>query len=159
MTGTTPVVHADLDPNDVGNVHASDAVTVDLPDGRTVPGTVFSVAATTSTSTARRRRARRPTDRARRAAPRPSASTSSSAGSTSVRSTERASRCTWSTSKVDHTIAVPVKSLLALAEGGYGVERERGGRRALVAVKPGVFAGGFVQVRATCAPGDRVVTP
>src|SRR4029079_17469293 len=49
VTGTTPVVHADLDPADVGNVHAGDAVTVDLPDGRTVPGTVFSVAASTST--------------------------------------------------------------------------------------------------------------
>jgi hypothetical protein len=60
---------------------------------------------------------------------------------------------------VDHAIAVPVKSLLALAEGGYAVERERGGRRTLVGVKPGVFAGGFVQVSGDVRAGDRVVTP
>ena len=157
MTGTTPVVHADLDPADVGNVHAGDAVTVDLPDGRTVPGTVFSVAATTSTSS--------------------SASTGQSAGGQGSTSSTTVGvdilidgvdlsaydganvAVHLVTSKVDNVIAVPVKSLLALAEGGYAVERERDGRRALVSVKPGVFAGGFAQVSGDVRAGDRVVTP
>ena len=40
-------------------------------------------------------------------------------------------------------LAVPVTALLALAEGGYAVETAGG---ALLAVKPGLHAGGFVEV-------------
>jgi hypothetical protein len=48
---------------------------------------------------------------------------------------------------VHHVLAVPVAALLALAEGGYGVEVvEHSGHHVLVGVHTGVFAGGNVQV-------------
>ncbi len=56
-------------------------------------------------------------------------------------------------------LAVPVGSLLALAEGGYAVEVDRGnGQTALVAVDPGLYADGYVEIEADgLRPGDRVV--
>ncbi|MGZ8784991.1 MAG: peptidoglycan-binding protein [Acidimicrobiia bacterium] len=56
-------------------------------------------------------------------------------------------------------MAVPVGSLLALAEGGYAVEVDRGnGQTTMVAVDPGMYADGYVAVEAEgLQPGDRVV--
>jgi peptidoglycan hydrolase-like protein with peptidoglycan-binding domain len=57
-------------------------------------------------------------------------------------------------------LAVPVNALLALAEGGYAVEVERDGRRALVGVTVGLFADGQVEVSGDgLRAGDRVVVP
>jgi len=58
-------------------------------------------------------------------------------------------------------LAVPVTSLLVLAEGGYAVEVDSGaGRTQLVAVDPGFFADGLVEVDAAgLSVGDRVVIP
>jgi len=58
-------------------------------------------------------------------------------------------------------LAVPVDALLALAEGGYAVERPDG---TLVGVEIGAFADGWVQVTGTGAAGglregDEVVVP
>jgi hypothetical protein len=44
-------------------------------------------------------------------------------------------------------LTVPVNALLALAEGGYGVEVVADGRPRIVAVKVGLFADGRVEVR------------
>lgn len=57
------------------------------------------------------------------------------------------------------TLAVPVGSLLALSEGGYAVEVDRGnGQTTLVAVDPGMYADGYVEIEAEgLQPGDRVV--
>jgi hypothetical protein len=56
-------------------------------------------------------------------------------------------------------MAVPVGSLLALAEGGYAVEVDQGnGQTRLVAVDPGMYADGYVEIEAEgLQPGDRVV--
>ncbi len=43
-------------------------------------------------------------------------------------------------------LTVPATALIATAGGGYAVETLVGGRRATVAVTPGMFAGGYVQV-------------
>jgi peptidoglycan hydrolase-like protein with peptidoglycan-binding domain len=57
-------------------------------------------------------------------------------------------------------IAVPVTALVALSEGGYAVEVESGTGTQLVAVDPGFFADGMVEVTSNeLAPGDRVVVP
>jgi peptidoglycan hydrolase-like protein with peptidoglycan-binding domain len=57
-------------------------------------------------------------------------------------------------------LAVPVGALLALAEGGYAVEVERGGGRGLVGVETGLFADGQVEVEGEgLSEGDRVVVP
>ena len=64
-------------------------------------------------------------------------------------------------------LAVPVDALLALAEGGYAVERvtgdtgDTGGTSGteLVPVEIGAFADGWVQVTGDVAEGDEVVVP
>jgi peptidoglycan hydrolase-like protein with peptidoglycan-binding domain len=58
-------------------------------------------------------------------------------------------------------LAVPVTSLLVLAEGGYAVEVETGdGQTQLIPVDPGFYADGLVEVDTDgLFPGDRVVIP
>ena len=62
---------------------------------------------------------------------------------------------------VQNVVAVPVASLLALAEGGYAVEVDAGnGTTRLVAVDPGFYADSMVEVTSTeLQPGDLVVVP
>ncbi|MDI2124881.1 peptidoglycan-binding domain-containing protein [Yinghuangia seranimata] len=60
-----------------------------------------------------------------------------------------------------HVLSVPVNALVALAEGGYGVEvvDDLGGKR-LVGVKPGLFANGRVEVTGDgLAAGQKVRVP
>ena len=60
-------------------------------------------------------------------------------------------------------VAVPVVALLARPGGGYGVELVEGTRRRLVAVTPGLFANGYVEVtalhRGALHTGYRVTVP
>jgi hypothetical protein len=60
----------------------------------------------------------------------------------------------------DDVLAVPVEALLALAEGGYAVERaDADGTTELIAVQLGVFADGMVEVIGELDAGDQVVVP
>ena len=62
------------------------------------------------------------------------------------------------TPKATGVLVVPIRALLALAEGGYAVERVSGSATALVAVKPGEFGDGIVAFTGTgIAEGDTVV--
>jgi peptidoglycan hydrolase-like protein with peptidoglycan-binding domain len=54
-------------------------------------------------------------------------------------------------------LAVSVRALLALAEGGYAVERVQATGTELVRVKLGAFADGYVEVTGKIAEGDTVV--
>jgi Putative peptidoglycan binding domain len=56
-------------------------------------------------------------------------------------------------------LAVPVQALLALAEGGYAVERAEGGATTLVPVELGAEADGLVEVTGDLSEGDQVVVP
>ncbi len=56
-------------------------------------------------------------------------------------------------------LAVPVNALLALAEGGYALEVDRGGVATLVAVETGVFVDGLVEVTGDIAAGDVIIVP
>ena len=60
---------------------------------------------------------------------------------------------------VEDVLAVPVSALLALAEGGYAVEIVEGDGTRLVAVDPGFFADGWVEVTGNIQAGDIVVMP
>jgi peptidoglycan hydrolase-like protein with peptidoglycan-binding domain len=54
-------------------------------------------------------------------------------------------------------LAVPVRALLALAEGGYAVEIAHAGGHSLVGVDLGSFADGWVEVDGQIREGDAVV--
>lgn len=60
---------------------------------------------------------------------------------------------------VENVLAVPVSALLALAEGGYAVEVVEDTGTRLVAVDPGFFADGWVEITGNVRPGDVVVVP
>jgi peptidoglycan hydrolase-like protein with peptidoglycan-binding domain len=62
-------------------------------------------------------------------------------------------------SQAEDVLAVPVEALLALAEGGYAVERVTGSTSELVPVETGAFADGRVEVLGDLAEGDEVVVP
>lgn len=61
--------------------------------------------------------------------------------------------------EVRGALAVPVNALLALAEGGYALEVDRGGVVSLVAVETGVFVDGLVEVTGDIAAGDMIIVP
>lgn len=63
------------------------------------------------------------------------------------------------TETVENVLAVPVSALLALAEGGYAVELVDGESTRLVAVDPGFFADGQVEITGDIEAGAVVVTP
>ncbi len=61
-------------------------------------------------------------------------------------------------SSAEAVLAVPVSALLALAEGGFALERvDADGSTSLVAVETGASAGGWVAVTGEVAAGDVVV--
>ena len=62
------------------------------------------------------------------------------------------------TSKATGVLVVPIRALVALAEGGYAVEKVSGGSTQLIAVEPGEFGEGIVAISsADIAEGDSVV--
>ncbi len=63
-------------------------------------------------------------------------------------------------STVENVLTVPVSALVALAEGGYGVQVATGTQTRYVAVRPGMFAGGRVEITGDgIAEGTLVVVP
>ena len=62
--------------------------------------------------------------------------------------------------QVKDALSVPISALLALAEGGYAVEIVADGTTSLVAVEPGKYADGWVEVSGDgLAEGNEVVVP
>ena len=63
-------------------------------------------------------------------------------------------------SSVSDVLAVPVSALIALSEGGYAIEADSGAGFRLVAVEPGFFADGLVEIDvAGVEVGDLVALP
>lgn len=146
-TGTTREVTIPLDVADQHLVRKGGKVTVELPNGTTVPGAVASVGKVATEN----------------AADEESPTTIDVV--VSVRDDEKLR--TYDTAPVEVTIvsaqrrnvlAVPVNALLALAEGGYGVQVVEGPATRYVAVKTGMFADGKVEVTGV-DEGATVVVP
>ncbi len=139
-------VTVDLPASDQQEVAVGQAVTVELPDGTEVPGTVASKASIASQG--------------------PDGATfevvitlDDSAAAAGL--DEAPVDVAIITDSVEQVIAVPVTALLALREGGYAVEvRQSDGSTRLVGVDPGFFADGLVEIESgDVAPGDQVVVP
>lgn len=63
------------------------------------------------------------------------------------------------TDRADGVLAVPIQALVALAEGGYAVEVETGSGTELVAVEPGFYSNGLIEVDGALDTDGRVVVP
>ena len=134
-------------------------VSVSLPDGSTVPGRIVGVGKVAQSS---------------------SSSSSSSAGAASSGSSTPSATIEvdiallrpapraldqapvdvdLTTQSASNVLAVPVTALIALLGGGYAVEVSTGGTTRLVAVTPGLYAGGYVELTRGVQAGERVVVP
>jgi hypothetical protein len=149
VTDTAREVTIKLDATRQSLAKEGAAVTVELPDGSTAPGKITDVGRVAeaedndipgSSGTAKITVIVTLDD--------PNAGGSLDAAPVTVRLTK---------STAQHVLAVPVRSLLALSEGGYAVEVVRGGVHSLVGVKLGSFADGWVQVDGQVQEGDEVV--
>ncbi|MFD0851704.1 hypothetical protein ACFQ07_05710, partial [Actinomadura adrarensis] len=62
--------------------------------------------------------------------------------------------------KRENVLSVPIEALLALRQGGYGVQLVQGGVTRIVTVETGLFAGGRVEVSGQgLAEGAKVGVP
>jgi multidrug efflux pump subunit AcrA (membrane-fusion protein) len=178
MTATSNrrVVSLDLDATDVELVNAGDAVTVELPDGTTVEGTVATIGRVAQSSTDQQ------------------GSTSTTLPVTISLDDPAAAgdldhapvTVTVVRDSRENVLTVPVSALVALLEGGYAVEvvddagvataspapagsaeaspagssAPSGPTTHLVHVEPGLFDDGHVEITADgLEPGDLVVVP
>lgn len=149
-TSTRRVVTLDLDAAEQQVAREGARVDVELPDGELAPGRVARVG-TVATA---------PSD------PEGGAATVEVV----VRLTGKARRGTGldqapvsvelARERRTGVLAVPVTALIARRGGGYAVEvAGPGGSRGLVAVTPGLFADGLVEVEGDVREGDRVTVP
>ncbi len=156
-TSSERVVTVDLDARRQGLVAEGDEVEVELPDGTRVPAMVASVGTVAETVASEDGSGigegggdAEATVEVVVALSDPSAAGRLDQAPVEVH-VER--------NRAEEVLAVPVNALLALAEGGYAVEIDNGGRR-LVAVELGLFAEGMVQVSGEgLAEGVAVVVP
>lgn len=137
----------DLPAGDQGLIAVGQEVNIELPDGSDTPGTVTSVA---SVATAQQGGGASFEVKVVLDDPAVAAGLDEAPVDVEVIS-----------DSVSNVMAIPVSALVALAEGGYAVEVDAGGGTTqLVAVDPGFYADGLVEVASDgLAVGDLVVVP
>jgi peptidoglycan hydrolase-like protein with peptidoglycan-binding domain len=134
ITGTGRIATVELDTDDQRLAKKGATVQVTLPDDKTVTGRVSGV--TTFVDTA---------------------DDPGQEDTTKLRLTitfgkppsgldEASVTVAFSASKRENVLTVPVNALLALSEGGYGLQVVEGAATRIVAVETGLFAGGRVEV-------------
>ncbi|GGK75340.1 peptidoglycan-binding protein [Sphaerisporangium melleum] len=139
VTSTQRTVHVDLDTDRSSMARKGAAVTVELPGGRQVKGTVSSVGTVARSSGGD-------------GAPGEDTDVTIDVEITlkSVKKVGKLDQAPVSVSmeseRVKDVLSVPVEALLALAEGGYGVEVVEGGSSRYVAVETGAYGGGRVEI-------------
>lgn len=133
-TGSTRLVVAEIKETDQELAKPGTPVRVALPGGKELGGTVRSVGPREDDTSV----AGQPRTLDAVVAPNdPAAVDGLDSGSATVRFVRQERR---------DVLVVPIGALLALAEGGYGLEILQGGRTRVVAVRTGLFAGGKVEV-------------
>jgi Putative peptidoglycan binding domain len=136
-TSTTRTVSIDLDvaKQDLAKVGA--AATVELPNGTTVPGKVSAVGTVATTT---------PASAGQDATTTVEVDVAVSDQSKLGTYDEAPVSVTLVSDKRENVLTVPVAALLALAEGGYGVQVVDNGQTHIVAVKTGLFANNKVEI-------------
>lgn len=148
VSGTERRVELTIAASRQGLLAVGDAVSVELPDDTKLPGQVAEVG--TVITPGNQQQGTSPSFEVVVALDDPTAAGTLDAAPVKVAITKTAA---------NDVLAVPVRALLALSEGGYAVERVTGVATELVAVKIGAFADGLVEVQGDLAEGDEVVVP
>jgi membrane fusion protein, multidrug efflux system len=135
-TGTVKVVTVRLETEDQRMARTGAKVSVTLPDGTSVPGKVTEV--TTVIEPGEGQNADPVTRLEALVSLRPAKA---------VATLDRAAvDVAFTAARREDVLTVPVAALVALSEGGFGVELVEGGRTRYLAVRTGLFAGGRVEV-------------
>ncbi|WP_419998258.1 efflux RND transporter periplasmic adaptor subunit [Streptomyces boninensis] len=151
-TGTAKAVTVELDTDDQRLAKKGKEVEVRLPDGRTVTGKIAKVSTVLEPAEGERPAETKvkvevalPGKAARKAA--------AGYGQAAV-------DVAFTAGTRKDVLTVPVAALVALAEGGFGVEVVKGGESRYVPVTPGLFADGRVEISGDgLAEGMKVGTP
>ncbi|GGT74465.1 peptidoglycan-binding protein [Actinomadura citrea] len=133
VTGTSPLATVGLDTNSGRLAKRGTGVRVTLPDGKVAPGKIIKAVAVVSPGE------------------------NGEADTTKIQVTIRftsvvrsmgtaAVTVAFTAGERPNVLAVPVAALLALAEGGYGVQIVDAGATRIVAVETGLFADGRVEI-------------
>jgi peptidoglycan hydrolase-like protein with peptidoglycan-binding domain len=150
ISSSTQVVTVELELADRTLVARRDQVTVELPDESELAGRIVGIGSVAQATT--------------------DEETGEETGSTvevTIRLSQRARGLSQApvdvvvvTDSQEGVLAVPVTALVALLGGGYAVEVPDGQTTRLVAVEPGMYADGYVEIaEGDLAEGDTVVVP
>jgi hypothetical protein len=143
-TGTTQDVRLDVSTERLSLVAVGDAVTVQLPDDTTTTGRVTEVGRVAQSA---------------EGGGDPTVLVVVELKAASEVFDEAPVKVLVEKDAARNVLAVPVAALVALAEGGYALERVGAGHTtALVGVELGAMTNGIVEVRGDIAEGDVVVT-
>jgi multidrug efflux pump subunit AcrA (membrane-fusion protein) len=151
-TGGAKVVTADLDAADQRLAKLGDKATIRLPDSRTAEATVTAVGTVASGGTPKSGSDADP----------PKVKVTLSVADQKALGTLDGAPVDVNLAAEQHkdVLTVPVAALLALAEGGYGVQVIDAAGNRIVPVETGMFASGRVEVRApNLTPGMTVGVP
>jgi hypothetical protein len=143
VTAPEQVVTLDVALDKVGLIAPGASVEIELPDDSRVPGSVATIGRTAQI----KQEGSAATIEASVSLQSPVASLDAAPVDVVV-----------TTPKATGVLVVPIRALVALAEGGYAVERVSSATTQLVAVEPGAFGDGIVEVKGDdLAEGDTVV--
>jgi hypothetical protein len=147
VTGTGLAATVDLDMEDQRLARTGAAVEITLPDGSVVPGKISTVGTVVETGD-------QPDQQTTKIEVTiPFARTPAGLGDASV-------SVAFTAGRRPDVLAVPVAALLALSEGGYGVQLVDGSTTRIVAVRTGLFADGQVEITgAGLSAGQKVGMP
>jgi len=147
VTGTSPLATVMLDTSSARLATRGARVRVTLPNGKVVPGKIIEVATVVS----RGENGEADTTKIKVTVRFTSAVTSPGTAAVTV---------AFTAGERPNVLAVPVAALLALAEGGYGVQVVDANATRLVAVTTGLFADGRVEITGTgLQAGMKVAMP
>ncbi|GAA0944884.1 efflux RND transporter periplasmic adaptor subunit [Nonomuraea longicatena] len=148
VTGTSRVVHVDLDADDQHLARKGAKVTVELPGGEQAKGRITDVGSVAETSGGQNDQTTT-VDVDITLTKRPKTRLDHAPVDVELES-----------ERVKKVLTVPVEALLATADGGFGVEVVDGTAKRVVPVELGAFGGGRVEVKGTgLEAGQKVGVP
>jgi peptidoglycan hydrolase-like protein with peptidoglycan-binding domain len=152
-SSTRRIVDVDLDANKQSLVKAGDKVEVELPNGSTVDGWISSIGKVAESET--------DPQTGEQTDPTIPLTIVLARGAKAGSLDQAPVDVSIQKDRADNVLTVPVSALLALAEGGYAVEVvDAGGGTHLVAVEPGLYADGIVEISGKgIKKGMKVVVP